>query len=364
MKTTGMMMMMKAMTKSKTVKMTTTLRTTTGTMMTMMTMSRALPNLTLALILSACASSAPEPLAVASVPSRGSEPAARTEVSASFRRWIEEFERASESRDPSGLAKLYAPNARVLSWGNEPVSAQSHVESLVDGPDKRFVLRAIESGKRAVVEWGVRGEHPVRLWGVLGASVLELGDDGLITKETLYFDDATRHGQVGAGYRHCLPNRKPPAAPSTPPQLLVGATPSATATTLSRWIVGPAAPGAKPVLVSNQLLAEDAPALFGTAPELAQGLGTTPDKTTVSDCFGGATIAVCAVERRATFVAPLLGIAPSRKAGSLHFLVVGELENGELRRVIEYGGAELRSLLDLDGPGFLKPADAPSCVIQ
>lgn len=336
---------------------------TTTRKMKMMTMSRALPNLTLALILSAC-SAVKEPQAVASAPSRESEPAARTEVSAPFRRWLEEFERASESRDPSELAKRYAPNAQVLSWGSEPVRAQSHVESLVDGPDKRFVLRAIESGKRAVVEWGMRGEHPVRLWGVLGASVLELGDDGLVTKETLYFDDATRHGQVGAGYRHCVPNRKPPAAPSAPPQLLVGTTPSASATTLSRWIVGPAAPGAKPVLVSSQLLAEDAPALFGTAPELAQGLGTTPESTTVSDCLGNDTIAVCAVERRATFVAPILGIAPSRKAGSLHFLVVGEFENGELRHVLEYGGAELSSLLDLDEAGFLKPADAPSCLIQ
>ncbi len=334
--------------------------TTTRKMMT--TTSRALRNLALTLILSACGSSAKEPVAVASAPSRESAPAARTEVSAPFRGWIEEFERASESRDPSELAKRYAPNAQVLSWGDEPVSAQSHLESMLDGPDKRFVLRAIESGSRAVVEWGVRGEHPAGLWGVLGASVLEFSDGGLVTKETLYFDRATQSGQVGAGYRHCVPNRKPPAAPSTPPQLLVGTTSSTSATTLSRWIVGPATPGAKPVLVSNQLLAEDAPALFGTAPELAQGLGIAPDKTTVSGCLGNDTIAVCAVERRATFVAPMLGIAPSRKAGTLHFLVVSELENGELRRVVEYGGAELRSLLDLDEAGFLKPADAPSCV--
>jgi hypothetical protein len=328
----------------------------------------------LMIILGACTSLAKEPSPTASTeqsrlpslpgpgaPSRESD---RTEVSAPVRDWIEELERAFESRDRSGLAKRYEPNAQVLSWGDEPVSAQTHLESMLDQfmtPEKRFVFRAITSGKRAVVEWGGRGEHPAGLWGVLGASVLELDEEGLVTRETLYFDGATQLGQVGGGYRHCVPYRKPPAAPSTPPQVVGATTPSATATTLSRWILGPAAEGAKPVLVSNQLLAEDAMALFGTAPELAQGLGTAPDKTTVSECFGSDALAVCAVERRASFVAPVLGIRPSRKEGSLHFLVVGEFEHGELRRVIEYGGAELRSLLDLDGDGFLKPADAPSC---
>lgn len=301
---------------------------------------------------------APAPIVEPSAPPASLAP---VEVAPAVRAWVDALDRASESREPKDLIARYAPGARVLHWGEPPSTAQEHAESLTDGPDRRYVVRVMASGQRAVVEWVMTGEHPVRTWGMRGASVIELTPEGLVAKETLYDDYATPNGQVGGGYRHCLPTRQPPPTPTAPPIFFAGADDASAARKLERWIVGPPASGASPVNVSNQFLAEDETALYGTAPELAKAIDIAPERTTVSGCFGSDVLAVCAVERRARFVAPLFGVRPTRKEAALHFLVIGELDGGNLKRVVEYGGAEFRDLLTLDGAGFLSPEDAPSC---
>ena len=276
-----------------------------------------------------------------------------TEDTRDLEAYLEGFRRASSASDPRALAALYATSAEVVDHGlGELTSGTELADMLTDGPMRQRMVRGAQNGRIAVVEWLYGGEHPAGPIGVRGASVLTFGPKGEVTTEIRYSDSSTESAQVIAGFRACLPKRAPIAITDGAAKVDRGS--SAEAERALRAFLGGASTERVPV--SNQMLAADSTSEAGFASELAKALEKR--STSVSRCVSAPTWAACEVERRGDFTAPLLGIKPTRRSGSLHALVVASVRDGRVESVVEYagGGEFARSYLDLNEHGFLEPS--------
>jgi steroid delta-isomerase-like uncharacterized protein len=119
---------------------------------------------------------------------------------------------AWNAHDASAVAALYAPDAKVRDSGGDEVSGRDAIAArcsmfLAAFPDLHVELRSIcVEGNTVCEEWTVTGTHDGELMGIpathrrsenLGCSVMEVGDDGLTTRETAYWDMAKMMRDLG-----------------------------------------------------------------------------------------------------------------------------------------------------------------------
>jgi len=109
---------------------------------------------------------------------------------------------AFNAHDAKGVAALYAENGEWSLPGEAPDKGRATIEKhLGDFFDqvkdaKRTVGRIWVDKNVSVVEWLFEGKRGDKRIGYIGASVITLGDDGLILTNHTYFDRATAMGQV------------------------------------------------------------------------------------------------------------------------------------------------------------------------
>jgi hypothetical protein len=272
--------------------------------------------------------------------------------------YLHKAQAAWEAKDSARFAELYTQDARITEVGERERPLRELLDDMADGPLTLRFARGLIRDREAVVEWVYGGPHPARdRIATRGASVLSFSADGRVQREIRYLDASTLSAQIGAGFRYCLPHR--PALPdsSAAPTLHVGTArdSDAAARAWSGAVAGSASASPSP-LVSNLFLPADAPGVSGMAEPWARAFQAS--SATVARCVSSSDLIACEVERRGTFSAPLLGIKPTGRTGTTHWLDVAELHDGAITRVTAYGNGQefVRSFVDLDSQGFLSPA--------
>jgi steroid delta-isomerase-like uncharacterized protein len=132
----------------------------------------------------------------------------RDEIVASCRREVESW----SAHDPVGVAALYAEDATVTDAGGETATGRDAIaaraKQYMDAfPDLRFEVQSIEvDANTFTMEWRASGTNSGSLAGmpatnkpvvVDGCDVGEFGDDGLIHRETDYWNEASMLRQLG-----------------------------------------------------------------------------------------------------------------------------------------------------------------------
>ncbi len=286
-----------------------------------------------------------------------SGPAARPAATL-LENYLRDAREAWKAKDTARFAALYTKDARITEIGEEERTLAEMLEDMADGPFEVTFSRGLLNGNDAVVEWVYGGPHPARARiAVRGASLLSFSADGRVRRETRYLDTSTLNAQIGAGFRHCLPHREAVPDPTAAPTLHVGSAQDSDAP--ARAWLGSAESSAKafPVIaVANMFLPADGAGASGMAAALASAFKDV--SATVTRCVSSPDLVACEVERRGTFAAPLIGIKPTSRTGTTHWLEVVDLNAGNVAAVTAYGsGREFaRAFVDLDPAGFLSPA--------
>ena len=109
---------------------------------------------------------------------------------------------AFNAHDAKAVAGLYAENGEWSLPGEAPdkgrAAIEKHLGDFFDQAEsaKRTIGRIWVDKNVSVVEWLFEGKRRGKRIGYIGASVVTLGDDGLIVTNHTYFDRATAMGQV------------------------------------------------------------------------------------------------------------------------------------------------------------------------
>jgi steroid delta-isomerase-like uncharacterized protein len=132
----------------------------------------------------------------------------RDEIVASCRREVESW----NAHDAVGVAAFYAEEATVTDAGGETATGREEIAArarqYMDAlPNLRFELQSVAAdGNRFAMEWRASGTNTGSLAGmpptnrpvvVEGCDVGEFGDDGLIQRETDYWNEASFLRQLG-----------------------------------------------------------------------------------------------------------------------------------------------------------------------
>jgi steroid delta-isomerase-like uncharacterized protein len=127
---------------------------------------------------------------------------------------VERLTEAWNAHDPAEVSQCYAPDAvsRDISLA-EPLHGRTAIRNAADMymhafPDIHFqILRLFATGDFVCEEWRATGTHQGDLMGlpptgrkatVTGCNVMKVGDDGLISSETTYWDAAGLYRQLSA----------------------------------------------------------------------------------------------------------------------------------------------------------------------
>jgi hypothetical protein len=301
--------------------------------------------------------------------SRGTEPGAVPGVATSpapaakpagtlLENYLRDAREAWKTKDRARLADLYTKDARITEIGKEERKFDDMLDDMFDGPFEVSFSRGLLNGHDAVVEWVYGGLHPARRRiAVRGASVLSFSADGRVEREVRYYDESTSSAQIVAGFRHCLPHREAVPDATTAPTLHIGSAQDSDAPARA-WLgsAGSSAKASPAIPVANMFLAADGPGVSGMAADLAHAFKDVTTK--VGRCVSSPDLVACEVERRGTFSAPLIGIKPTGRTGTTHWLEVAELSDGNTVAVTAYGSGQefARAFVDLDSNGFLTPA--------
>lgn len=272
--------------------------------------------------------------------------------------YLRDAREAWKTKDRPRLVALYTKDARITEIGQDERTFDEMLDDVFDGPLEVTFSRGLLNGHDAVVEWVYGGPHPARAHvAVKGASLLSFSAEGLVQRETRYLDTSTLNAQIGAGFRHCLPHREAESAPTTAPTLHIGSAQDSDASARA-WLgsAGSSVNAFPAIVTANMFLAANGRGANGMAAELAHAFKDVTAK--VGRCLSSPDLVACEVERRGTFAAPLIGIKPTGRTGTTHWLEVADLSDSNPTAVTAYGsGREFaRAFLDLDGAGFLSPA--------
>lgn len=119
---------------------------------------------------------------------------------------------AWNARDDDAIGRFYAEDATLSDAGGDTASGRhaiaARAKTYIDAfPDLRLDLESIAvDGNRFVVQWKASGTNTAPLMGmpatnkpvvVEGCDVGEVGEDGLVLRETDYWNEASFMRQLG-----------------------------------------------------------------------------------------------------------------------------------------------------------------------
>lgn len=127
---------------------------------------------------------------------------------------IHDLRKAWNALDPEQVASYYTEDCEsfdvefdVPAVGRSGIAAGVRMY-LKAFPDSKFTVeRVVVDGSTVVEQWSADGHHEGAIWGIeptgnytlsRGCTVLEVTEDGLVCKETSYWDSAGMYRQIGA----------------------------------------------------------------------------------------------------------------------------------------------------------------------
>jgi steroid delta-isomerase-like uncharacterized protein len=279
-------------------------------------------------------------------------------------------EAAWAAKDMKKLLALYAPDAKLVSFGQAGTkevgisTMQQELEGLWKGMSevKLKSARVFQSGSVAVVEWVVAGKTTdAKPIGLAGVSVMTFADDGKIQREHLYMDDQTIGMQMGA---KGLKGRQPVALPAATEWLTAG-TADADKKSLDAAKALYAAIDKRDMKTFESAMTDDAVFMDLARPEDIKGkakvkadlgnfIKAFPDlKLEPKQEIAAGKYVVVEGTWTGTMKGQLGPLKASNKSGTVHFVDVLEIKDGKVAKITTYANsAEFAA-------AFLPPPPAP-----
>ncbi len=266
--------------------------------------------------------------------------------------------------DPDAIAALYASRAVIASPGERgleeasPTSMKRDLAALFDAfPDARLsTVRLYAAGHVALWEWIVRGTNTGDFMGHAatkkpigyhGVSLLSFGDDGLVRRETMYFDLGTVLGQLGLGSKKWKTRAADATTPVVEEMLVDHEGPEDVAELTAFYAaLDHRDDKALTALTTDDLVLSAAamPAdrskkeVLKSMPDAAKAF---PDaKTETLACFRfGPELAACETAWSATWKGPAMGMKPTGKRGVVHGIDIVRFAGSKIAKVTSFSNS-------------------------